>query len=237
MIKYPHFALDNLFLVNGYRETKLGEDVVHEYEREDELEQCIRRLVLRKPEPLRGWDLRFLRRGIQLSQTDFGALVDRDSQTVARWEKSRDLVPKFVDLMIRARFAERFEPQMQLAELLSFTDGKAPASSTYIQLTFSDNGWMFAFEPPTVFSTTEVSIIGSIDLPSGQGPVQSVEEKIYYLKSGQEQDSFFNKNAFQILRNSTFDDDFSLPGNTVNLDTPLYAPTHYLIHQIPRTPQ
>lgn len=143
MIKYPHFAFNNLYLTNGYREERFGEDVVYEYEREDELEQCIRRLVLRKPEPLRGWDLRFLRRGLELTQADFGKMVDRDAQTVARWEKSAEVVPRFVDLMIRARFAERFEPQITGAKLLSFIDGTGPALPDYISLSLSRDGWKF----------------------------------------------------------------------------------------------
>lgn len=154
MIKYPHFALDNLFLGNGYRETHIDEDVVREYEREEELEQCIRRLVLRKPEPLRGWDLRFLRRGLELSQADFGAMVDRDAQTVARWEKSKDLVPKFVDLMIRARFAERFEPKLEVTKLLSFIDGTAPALPKQIPLFLSTGGWSFLI-------VEEVKVLGT----------------------------------------------------------------------------
>lgn len=143
MIKYPHFAFNNLYLTNGYCEVHFGEDVAYEYEREEELEQCIRRLVLRKPEPLRGWDLRFLRRGLELSQADFGKMVDRDAQTVARWEKSADVVPKFVDLMIRARFAERFEPQITGTKLLSFVDGTGTAFPDYISLSLSRDGWKF----------------------------------------------------------------------------------------------
>lgn len=147
MIKYPHFAFDNLYLTNGYSETHIGDEVVYEYEREDEIEQCIRRLVLRKPEPLRGWDLRFLRRGLELSQADFGEMVDRDAQTVARWEKAAEIIPKFVDLTIRIRFAERFEPGIKLADVLDFIDGTAATKPKLIKLSLSASGWDITPEP------------------------------------------------------------------------------------------
>lgn len=141
MIKYHHFALDNLYLANGYTESGVGEDIEHEYQDEEGLEQCVRRIVFRKREPLRGWDLRFLRNGLELSQADFGAMVDRDAQTVARWEKSTELLPKFVDLTIRTRFAERFEPNIKLTELLKLLDGKAANFPEKILLTLSATGW------------------------------------------------------------------------------------------------
>src|SRR5262245_13060316 len=140
MIPYRHFALSNLYLVNGYREFETAHGLAREYERESELENCVRRLLLRTPVRLRGWDLRFLRRGLGLAQSDFGKMIDRDAQTVARWEKTTDEVPASVDLMIRARFAERFEPTLSLAELLSFVDGKGPKLPERILLTYTDAG-------------------------------------------------------------------------------------------------
>ena len=44
-------------------------------------------------------------------------MIDRDAQTVARWEKSSEVLPKFVDLTIRTRFAAKFD-QTILAEPL-----------------------------------------------------------------------------------------------------------------------
>lgn len=185
MIKYKHFALDNLFLANGYLETSTEYGVEREYEREDELEQCIRRLVLRKPEPLRGWDLRFLRRGLELSQADFGRMVDRDAQTIARWEKSADSIPKFVDLMIRARFAERFEPEVMLTELLGFVDGRSHALPEFIQLSLTQNGWNFNFGAIRKLSSIKGLSISSAELPFVHGPVQVVSNRAFLLNSDQ----------------------------------------------------
>lgn len=143
MIKYLHFAFNSLYLANGYRETKIGENTFYEYEREEELEQSIRRLVLRKPEPLRGWDLRFLRNGLGLSQSEFGLMVDRDAQSIARWEKSPEQIPKFVDVIIRMRFAEKFESTLNIKDVLNFSDGLSPPLPDKVTLTYINYEWVF----------------------------------------------------------------------------------------------
>jgi DNA-binding transcriptional regulator YiaG len=147
MTPYEHFAFPNLYLTNGYTEIQTENGIERRYQHEDALEQCIRRIVLRKPRRLRGWDLRFLRRGLGLTQADFGSLVERDSQTVARWEKSPDEIPKFVDLIIRIRFVERFERNMSCTELLSYVDGTARTLPEKILLKLRGTEWVYLLEP------------------------------------------------------------------------------------------
>jgi DNA-binding transcriptional regulator YiaG len=147
MIHYPHFAVAGLYLSNGYKEVVSYDRTEREYERHEELEQAVRRILLRKPERLRGWDLRFLRRGLGLSQTQFGAYVDRDAQTVARWEKNSERIPAPVDLTIRVRFAQRFEPLMTIEDLTSYVDGRSGLLPKQIILTLGRSGWSFEFDP------------------------------------------------------------------------------------------
>ena len=137
--------------MNGYRVFTTSEGVECEYDAPDQLEQSVRLLVLRKNEQLRGWDLRFLRRGLKLSQTDLGLLIDRDAQTVARWEKSADPVPKFADLAIRARFAERFAPEMTISELLSYIDGRGKSLPEKIILSYIAGDWRVQFNQNVIF--------------------------------------------------------------------------------------
>lgn len=143
MIPYKHFAIPNLFLKNGYVETQTEDGVEREYSQEDALEQCVRRLLLRNPKPLRGWDLRFLRNGLGMSQSEFGQMVDRDAQSIARWEKSPELIPKFVDVIIRMRFAEKFESTLKIKDVLNFSDGLAPALPDKVTLTYINDEWDF----------------------------------------------------------------------------------------------
>lgn len=170
MIRYPHFAFPNLNLLNGYKEVQTHRGLEREYVQEDDLEQCIRRLVLHKPERLRGWDLRFLRRGLGISQADLGAQVDRDPQTIARWEKSTDAIPSAVDLSIRARFAARFDPQISMREILSFIDGTARKLPTSIYLRLTSKGWQFELEPMVKFARISAYGRTLARLDPGVGP-------------------------------------------------------------------
>lgn len=144
MIRYPHFAFPNLYLLNGFREINSPDGVEREYESVDELEQLIRGLLIRKNDRLRGWDLRFLRRGLELSQAAFGELVDRDAQTIARWEKSSDVVPRFVDLAIRSRFVAKFLPELSVGKLIDYVDGGGEPLPDRIFLRLSYGQWMLA---------------------------------------------------------------------------------------------
>lgn len=169
MIAYPHFALPNLYLVNGYREIETSYGPAREYFNEDALEQCVRRILLRKPERLRGWDLRFLRNGLSISQVELGQTVDRDAQTVARWEKSSNPVPKFVDETIRVRFAAKFESGMGLAEVLSYVDGTAQKLPERILLSLTDTGWVFKFVTTVKCMSSSSRIDAQACIPSGHG--------------------------------------------------------------------
>lgn len=152
MFHYRHFALDNLWLANGYQELSTSEGPAVSFELESDLERCVARLVLRMPKRIRGWDLRFLRRQLGLSQAEFGAMVDRDAQTVARWEKARANIPRFCDLTIRTLFAARFDPGMTVAELQNCVDLKSNPLPTKVILVVSNGAWNFQLSNKIVFS-------------------------------------------------------------------------------------
>lgn len=183
MIPYPHFAFPSLYLTNGYTATRTHHGIELEFELEDRLEHCVRRLVLHKPERLHGHELRFLRRGLDLSQAEFGQMVDRDAQTVARWEKGSDPLPKFVDMTIRVRFAARFEPNMSLREVLSCVDGVAPKYAGKIFLSFDGRDWSYDFAQRIPYTTGAVRVTTSADLPVGPGLLIKVLEKQWQLAS------------------------------------------------------
>lgn len=177
MIAFPHFAFPSLYLTNGYKATETVHGIELEFESEDRLEHCVRRLVLHKPERLHGYELRFLRRGLNSSQAEFGQMVDRDAQTIARWEKGGEVVPKFVDMTIRVRFAARFEPGMSLREVLSCVDGVAPKHAEKIFLSFDGKDWNYGYAQRIQYALGAVRTTASADLPSGPGLIVKVLER------------------------------------------------------------
>lgn len=176
MIPYRHFALPNLFLANGYEEIQTDYGAGYEYQCEDALEHCVRCLLIRNPKPLRGWDLRFLRQGLKYSQTDFGQMVDRDAQTVARWEKSPDALPKFADIAIRMRFAAQFEPHLSIRDVVSFSDGTARPLPTRVILMLVNNKWNFQLDTTIQLSTRITHADITAELPVRFGPTLTVYE-------------------------------------------------------------
>ena len=179
MIPYPHFALPNLYVMNGYKVLETEYGPACEFERLDELEQCVRRVLLRKPRRLRGWDLRFIRNGLGLSQPEFGAFVSRDAQTVARWEKSNEVVEPHIDLVIRSRFAKTFESEMRVEELLSYVDGSARPLPEKIILTLGQSGWTYDFTPHFRYAPMRISGAVTLDMPAIRPNMLRVYESVF----------------------------------------------------------
>jgi putative transcriptional regulator len=85
--QYKGCALRNVYLANGYEvvKTPYGKGVtIHELEGLHAALGCI---VVSNSAPLTGDEFRFLRQELELSQAALGAILGRDEQAVARWEK------------------------------------------------------------------------------------------------------------------------------------------------------
>jgi DNA-binding transcriptional regulator YiaG len=98
---YTGCGLDNVWLRNGYR---LVADVYGESVHIEDLpglHRAIAQLVLAKPAPLTGSEVRFLRIEMDLSQKALGVLLGKRAQTVALWEKGRARVPSAADFLLR----------------------------------------------------------------------------------------------------------------------------------------
>jgi DNA-binding XRE family transcriptional regulator len=144
MIHYPHFAVPDLYLVNGYHVHGSGDDMTYEFESETDLELCVARILIRRPARLHGWGLRFLRRAMGLTQAQFGERIDRDAQTVARLEKDADcVVEKNIDTIARLEFATRFEPGLSAAELNLVDKGMMDGATGPYYLQLEDGRWNF----------------------------------------------------------------------------------------------
>lgn len=101
MYHFTDGGLRNVWLVNGYTEhdTPYGPGVsIHDA---DGLAAAICSALTRKPAPLTGAELRYVRAaGMLMSQPALGKLIGADGQSVARWEKS-DRLPRWADKLVR----------------------------------------------------------------------------------------------------------------------------------------
>jgi DNA-binding transcriptional regulator YiaG len=188
MIHYPHFAFNNLYLNNGYEEHQTEYGLAYSYKDENGLEQLIRIMLLRKIGSLSGWELRFLRRGLKLSQTEFAMYLSRDAQTIARIEKSNKLISQSEDLMIRTLFAKEFEPSLTVAEILSLITASKKSNKDKIYLNY-ENKWSVVDMSINVLKEYNDLFTTSIAIEN--------EKAYYYLKSSLEQ---FHGNYYTELR-------------------------------------
>lgn len=98
--QYLGSGLDNVWLMNGYRlvADTYGDGV--EITDLHGLHRAIGAALANKLAPLTGAELRFLRIEMDLSQKRLGALLGREAQTVALWEKGA-CAPDGVDYLVR----------------------------------------------------------------------------------------------------------------------------------------
>lgn len=68
----------------------------------DELMHVVAVAILQKPYRLRGEELRFLRKHIDLSQEDFARLLRVNKTTLSKWENNEDPIGLQSDLLARA---------------------------------------------------------------------------------------------------------------------------------------
>lgn len=90
MYRYTGCGLPNVFLKNGFElvETPYGEGVtIHDL---DGLHLAIGTTIVESSEPMVGYEFRFLRTELDLSQSGLAEVLGCDEQTVARWEKKKD---------------------------------------------------------------------------------------------------------------------------------------------------
>lgn len=114
---YRDCGLENVFLMNGFtrRETPYG--VTYAIDDVDGLHAAVARALAKKPVPLSGAEFRFLRQYLKMSQRRFGELLDKDEQSVAKWEKE-DNVPRYAEPAIRNLVREKLGGNAEVTGLL-----------------------------------------------------------------------------------------------------------------------
>lgn len=117
MYHYTECGLNNVWLMNGYREydTPFGKAVA--IENAEGLHRTISlQLVNHKPR-LSGGEFRFIRKELGLSQKALAGVLGNDAQSIARWEKS-GRVPRMAERFLRALYRERDQGNAQIGELI-----------------------------------------------------------------------------------------------------------------------
>jgi DNA-binding transcriptional regulator YiaG len=127
---YRESGLDNVFLEGGvlFHQTAYGEGV--SFVDFDGLHRAIGLWLVRRPSPLDGAALRFIRHELDLTQEDLARRLGVDEQALRRWEKARARpIHGAVDRLLRCLYAGSLglhEPVADLVERLARDGDRAP---------------------------------------------------------------------------------------------------------------
>lgn len=89
MFQYRGAGLDNIYLLNGYREIEYGDETALAVGNIEGLHKAIAAQIIHKPAQLTGQEFRFLRIEMDLGQRRLGELLGIGEQSIRQWEHNR----------------------------------------------------------------------------------------------------------------------------------------------------
>jgi len=142
-LHYTDCGLDNVYLVSGYEieNTPYGEGLA--IKNLDQLHKAIGLNLSSQKKVLSGKELRFLRKQMNLTQSELGKFLGLSSQQVARWEKGESEISGPADLLVRALFIQSVGGVLDLQKLAaSLEETDAPLSEkSFYEKTLQ--GWKY----------------------------------------------------------------------------------------------
>ena len=141
---YRECGLDNVYLVNGFT---VDEEDGEEYVSIDDihgLHRLIAKQIVDKTTAMTGAEYRFLRIEMNLSQKTIGELFGVDAQTVARWEKGKNELPKMADVLMRAVYNEFIEKESKVRFLVDAINESEAQNVLNMEFEQNESGWHVA---------------------------------------------------------------------------------------------
>jgi len=143
-LHYTECGLDDVYLKGGYviEKTPHGEGL--SIKNLDGLHKAIGCYLTTQKKALSGKELRFLRKEMDLTQSDLGKLLGLSSQQVARWEKGESDISGSADVLVRGLYIQHVGGNLDLQKLMTALDEiDAPINEkTFFEKT--SHGWKYA---------------------------------------------------------------------------------------------
>lgn len=121
-LHYRDCGLDDIYLVSGYEIVETSEGKGLTIKNLDNLLEAIGLSLAKQKKVLSGKELRFLRKQMDLTQSNLSKLLGVTSQSVARWEKDEIPTPGPADLLVRALFIQHAGKTLNLQSLAKLLD-------------------------------------------------------------------------------------------------------------------
>ncbi|WP_339796058.1 helix-turn-helix domain-containing protein [uncultured Hyphomonas sp.] len=138
--QYRECGLSNIWLVSGYEEKEYDGDTYVSIKDVDALHHQIALLLIRQKSDLKGEQVRFLRKEMDLTQAELAALLDVSAQTVARWEKDQTDVPGPVNVLLRIISLGHYTGDVNVISVAQELQRLDEAVDANITLTFDVHG-------------------------------------------------------------------------------------------------
>lgn len=115
---YTQCGLDEVYLLNGYevQDTPYGRGV--SIQNVEGLHEAIADHLVRSTALLKGREIRFLRKQMELTQAELATLLRCNQQSVARWEKEKAEISGTADAIIRLLYLSARLGEVNAAEII-----------------------------------------------------------------------------------------------------------------------
>lgn len=134
-------GLPNVYLVGGVTVEDAGDDQTTAYANLDGLYKAIARAIAIRSGSMNCNELRFLRKRLEITQADVGALGGKTEQAAAKWEKGTLPIPKaeanLLRLLALSRFGTREDISRAAGQLMN---GSSTPKHPYV-VRFDGTGW------------------------------------------------------------------------------------------------
>lgn len=121
-IRYTGCGLDDIWLASGYDTDIVDGEPVITVRNLDGLHEAIGRALVRRKKLLSGKEIRFLRKQMDLTQSELARLVGCDAQQVARYEKGQNKMSGPTDRLLRMLYREHLRDEISIRDILEALD-------------------------------------------------------------------------------------------------------------------
>ena len=161
--RYKECGLDNVYLLNmEFRVCDACGVKVPRLKRMPELHATIARAVAMQPCPLRGQDIRFLRKQLGYSAKEWATLLRTNASTLSRWENNQQEIGPQSDTLIRLLyFRIRDEKEGTLSKESVATAAAAVSPGCFLNLCVNMNNpsvYSYKIRTPRVRETDDVAL-------------------------------------------------------------------------------
>jgi DNA-binding transcriptional regulator YiaG len=142
--EYKECGLAGIYLHSGYETAEhAGEKFVSVIDTAG-LHRCIGHHIIYTRKELSPEEIKFLRKTLDLTQSELGQWMGQSSQQVARWEKGQSAIPGPADRLLRAIFLEEIQgpdERWDFVDLLRTLEELDDAPPRKLAFCFDGDSW------------------------------------------------------------------------------------------------